>query len=424
MTEYRFTLQKYKRGSKLTCPKCGRKQCFVKYVDAEGQIAFPDYVGRCDHEHSCQYHYKPSDYFKDNPVVLEERKSWKSQTKIVQPKPTDYIARDIMHRSLANYERNPLFIFLSSVFGEKETSRLFQLYCVGTSKKWVSYIKQRNGKMMRPILALLIAKLFGEINDSTLHAALSLELLHTASLVHDDVVDESDKRRGQSSVNAIYNNKVSVLVGDYMLATSLKHSAMTREITIVDLVACLGQNLSEGEIIQLANINASEFSEEVYYDVIRKKTAALFTASAEAGAISVHASDEMVKNARLFGEMIGIAFQIKDDIFDYYSSDEIGKPTGNDMREGKLTLPALYVLNMFDDEEMRKLALRIRALDASDEDIARFIEYTKVKGGIEYARQAMVDYRNKALALLPQSAGQAVKDALTAYIDYVIERDK
>ena len=219
----------------------------------------------------------------------------------------------------------------------------------------LSYIKQRNGKMMRPILALLIAKLFGEINDSTLHAALSLELLHTASLVHDDVVDESDKRRGQSSVNAIYNNKVSVLVGDYMLATSLKHSAMTREITIVDLVACLGQNLSEGEIIQLANINASEFSEEVYYDVIRKKTAALFTASAEAGAISVHASDEMVKNARLFGEMIGIAFQIKDDIFDYYSSDEIGKPTGNDMREGKLTLPALYVLNMFDDEEMRKL---------------------------------------------------------------------
>lgn len=288
----------------------------------------------------------------------------------------------------------------------------------------LSYIKQRNGKMMRPILALLIAKLFGEINDSTLHAALSLELLHTASLVHDDVVDESDKRRGQSSVNAIYNNKVSVLVGDYMLATSLKHSAMTREITIVDLVACLGQNLSEGEIIQLANINASEFSEEVYYDVIRKKTAALFTASAEAGAISVHASDEMVKNARLFGEMIGIAFQIKDDIFDYYSSDEIGKPTGNDMREGKLTLPALCVLNMFDDEEMRKLALRIRALDASDEDIARFIEYTKVKGGIEYARQAMVDYRNKALALLPQSAGQAVKDALTAYIDYVIERDK
>lgn len=288
----------------------------------------------------------------------------------------------------------------------------------------LTYIKQRNGKMMRPILALLIAKLFGEINDSTLHAALSLELLHTASLVHDDVVDESDKRRGQSSVNAIYNNKVSVLVGDYMLATSLKHSALTREITIVDLVACLGQNLSEGEIIQLANINASEFSEEVYYDVIRKKTAALFTASAEAGAISVHASDEMAKNARLFGEMIGIAFQIKDDIFDYYSSNEIGKPTGNDMHEGKLTLPALHVLNAFGDEEIHRLALRIKSLDASDEEIARFIEYIKEKGGIEYARQAMVDYRNRALPLLPATADSAVKDALTAYIDYVIERDK
>ena len=278
--------------------------------------------------------------------------------------------------------------------------------------------------MMRPILSLLMAKLLGEINDATLHAALSLELLHTASLVHDDVVDESDKRRGQSSVNAVYNNKVSVLVGDYMLATSLKHSAMTREITIVDLVACLGQNLSEGEIIQLANIHASEFSEEVYYDVIRKKTAALFTASAEAGAISVHASDEMVKNARLFGEMIGIAFQIKDDIFDYYASDEIGKPTGNDMREGKLTLPALYVLNALGDEEMRRLALRIRSLEASDEEIVRFIEYVKEKGGIAYAEQAMWDYRNKALALLPSAASSEIKEALTAYIDFVIERKK
>ena len=288
----------------------------------------------------------------------------------------------------------------------------------------LSYIKQRNGKMMRPILALLIAKLFGEINDSTLHAALSLELLHTASLVHDDVVDESDKRRGQSSVNAIYNNKVSVLVGDYMLATSLKHSAMTREITIVDLVACLGQNLSEGEIIQLANINASEFSEEVYYDVIRKKTAALFTASAEAGAISVHASDEMVKNARLFGEMIGIAFQIKDDIFDYFESPELGKPTGNDMLEGKLTLPALYVLNQTGDDSLKQTALKIRSLDASKEEIAAFVETVKERGGIEYATRMMYEFRDKALALVPASADSSLKEALTAYIDYVIERNK
>ena len=241
---------------------------------------------------------------------------------------------------------------------------------------------------------------------------------------HDDVVDESDKRRGQSSVNAIYNNKVSVLVGDYMLATSLKHSAMTGSIRIVDLVARLGQNLAEGEIIQLTNINASEFSEEVYYDVIRKKTAALFTASAEAGAVAVNSSDEMVQNARLFGEMIGIAFQIKDDIFDYYSSGEIGKPTGNDMSEGKLTLPALHVLNTLGDEKMCQLALRIKSLDATDAEISLFIDYVKKNGGIEDGRQVMVDYRNKALDLLPSTADTTIKDALTAYIDYVIEREK
>lgn len=288
----------------------------------------------------------------------------------------------------------------------------------------ITHIRKRNGKMMRPILTLLMAKLFGEINYSALHAALSLELLHTASLVHDDVVDESDKRRGQSSVNAIYNNKVSVLVGDYMLATSLKHSAMTGSIRIVDLVARLGQNLAEGEIIQLTNINASEFSEEVYYDVIRKKTAALFTVSAEAGAVAVNSSDEMVQNARLFGEMIGIAFQIKDDIFDYYSSGEIGKPTGNDMSEGKLTLPALHVLNTLGDEKMCQLAFRIKSLDATDAEISLFIDYVKKNGGIEYARQVMVDYRNKALDLLPSTADTTIKDALTAYIDYVIERKK
>ena len=221
----------------------------------------------------------------------------------------------------------------------------------------INFIKQRKGKMMRPILTLLMAKLYGEIEDSTYYAAISLELLHTASLVHDDVVDESDKRRGQSSVNAIYDNKVSVLVGDYLLATSLTNAAMTTDVQLVELVSRLGQALSEGEIIQLSNTNASDFSEDVYFDVIKKKTAALFSTAAEAGARSVKSSDEMAKNAALFGELLGIAFQIKDDIFDYYKSDVLGKPTGNDMREGKLTLPALYVLNTLKDEAMISLAL-------------------------------------------------------------------
>lgn len=288
----------------------------------------------------------------------------------------------------------------------------------------INFIKQRKGKMMRPILTLLIAKLVGKINESTYYAAISLETLHTASLVHDDVVDESDKRRGQSSVNAIYDNKVSVLVGDYMLSTSLVNASLTQDIRLVELIARLGLELSEGEVIQLSNTDASDFSEEVYFDIIRKKTAALFATAAEAGALSANSSDEMAKNAALFGELLGIAFQIKDDIFDYYASDELGKPTGNDMREGKLTLPALYVLNTLKDESMIALALKIRSLEATSDEIAQFIQYVKHFGGIEYATQVMKNYRNKALSILPETTSQELKDALTAYIDYVIERKK
>lgn len=291
-------------------------------------------------------------------------------------------------------------------------------------KEVIAYIKQRRGKMMRPILVLLTAKAFGEIGTSTYHAASSLELLHTASLVHDDVVDESDKRRGQKSVNAVYDNKVSVLVGDYLLSTSLKEASLTGNIKIVNAISKLGQDLSEGEIVQLSTISDSVFSEEIYFEVIRKKTAALFATSAELGACSVDSTDEMVKIACLLGELIGIAFQIKDDIFDYYTSDTLGKPTGNDMREGKLTLPALYVLNAFEDDEMKKVALRIRSLEAAPTEIDGFIQYVKEKGGIDYAHKVMMDYRNKALALLPSTVPSEIKDSLTAYIDYVINREK
>ena len=288
----------------------------------------------------------------------------------------------------------------------------------------INFIKQRKGKMMRPMLTLLMAKLCGKIEESTYYAAISLELLHTASLVHDDVVDESDKRRGQASVKALYDNKVSVLVGDFLLATSLTNAALTENISLVKLVSCLGQKLSEGEIIQLSNTNASDFSEDVYFDVIKKKTAALFSTAAEAGVRSVESSDEMAEKAYQFGELIGVAFQIKDDIFDYNPSDSLGKPSGNDMKEGKLTLPALYVLNTLNDESMKELALKIRALEATQDEINLFIDYIKQNGGIEYATQVMIDYRNKALALLPQTASQDLKEALTSYIDYVIERKK
>lgn len=288
----------------------------------------------------------------------------------------------------------------------------------------ISHIRQRNGKMMRPMLLLLMAKLYGEVCPETLHAAVSLELLHTASLVHDDVVDESTERRGQLSVNAIYNNKVAVLVGDYLLATSLVQVGKTHNYAIIDEVSRLGQNLSEGELLQLANVTNPEFSEKIYFDVIRKKTAVLFAACTKSGALSVGVTDEQAEFARLFGEYIGLCFQIKDDIFDYYDSKEIGKPTGNDMLEGKLTLPVLYALNTTRDKEAEEIAVKVKNGEASADEIARLIEFAKKCGGIEYAIKTMHAFKEEALSLLATLPDSDVKTALAAYLDYVVDRDK
>lgn len=288
----------------------------------------------------------------------------------------------------------------------------------------VSHIRQRNGKMMRPILVLLVARLYGAICPSTLHAAVSLELLHTASLVHDDVVDESTERRGQLSVNAIFNNKVAVLTGDYLLATSLVHAELTNSHRIIRLVSALGQDLADGELLQLSNVSNHGFSEEVYFDVIRKKTAALFAACTKAAAFSVGVDGGEAELARLLGEYIGICFQIKDDIFDYFDNKEIGKPTGNDMLEGKLTLPALYVLNTTKDNEMQEIAIKVKEGTATLEEIANLITFIKKNGGIEYAVRTMEAYKQKAFSLLASLPDSDVCAALRAYLDYVVDRDK
>ena len=242
--------------------------------------------------------------------------------------------------------------------------------------------------------------------------------------MHDDVVDESTERRGQLSVNAIFNNKVAVLTGDYLLATALVEVGMTRNYAIIDLVSNLGQDLAEGELLQLSNVSNPEYSEEVYFDVIRKKTAVLFAACMKAGALSVGVDDEKAEYARLFGEYIGLCFQIKDDIFDYYENKEIGKPTGNDMLEGKLTLPALYVLNSTQDKPAQEIAVKVKNGTATADEIARLIEFTKEHGGIEYATKVMVDFKEKALSLLAAMEDTDVKRALISYLDYVIEREK
>lgn len=288
----------------------------------------------------------------------------------------------------------------------------------------LAHIRQRGGKRMRPILMMLMARNFGTVSDVTQHSAVGLELLHTASLVHDDVVDESSERRGQASVNATYNNKVAVLVGDYILSTALLHVSYTGHQRIIEYLAELGRTLAAGEILQLSNIQNQVISEDVYYDVIKQKTAALFEACAAIGAMSGGATEEQMQKARQFGQNLGIMFQIRDDIFDYFDSKEIGKPTGNDMTEGKLTLPVIYALNTTDFESMQTLARKVKTGTVNQDEIAVLVEFTKQQGGIEYAEQKMAEFSNICMQYIDENVKEkAIKDSLTAYVDYVVQRN-
>ena len=310
----------------------------------------------------------------------------------------------------------------------KEFSQFQKMYCdVSISynpllREVLSHVVQRKGKQMRPILTLLFAKLYGEIVDSTYFAALSLELLHTASLIHDDVVDESCERRGIPSVNAVFGNKVSVLVGDYMLATSLSYMARTENSEMAQIVGKLSQTLSDGELYQLFQSHENVISEDVYFLIIKKKTAALFSTCAQLGALSVKASEEDVANAAKFGEYLGLCFQIRDDIFDYFDSPEIGKPTGSDMREGKLTLPIIYAVRNNGNEHILSQIEKLKAGTLSDEGISELINFSKINGGIEYSEKVMSDFRQKALSFLPKCGDKAIINAIIAHLDYVINR--
>lgn len=286
----------------------------------------------------------------------------------------------------------------------------------------LSHIRQRGGKRMRPMLILLAAKNFGRVSDVTQNSAVGLELLHTASLVHDDVVDESKQRRGQASVNASYDNKVAVLVGDYLLSTALLRVALTDNQKIIQLLAELGRTLSAGEILQLSNIQNQVISEDVYYQIINNKTAALFEACAKIGAISAGATDEEVAASAKFGQNIGVIFQIRDDIFDYFDSEEIGKPTGNDMVEGKLTLPVIYALNNSHLESMHTLARKVKNGTVNSDEIAVLVEFTIEQGGIEYAEKKMIDFAKEAQKYVDEYVKPELKEAFTAYLEYVIQR--
>lgn len=295
----------------------------------------------------------------------------------------------------------------------------------GMLSQALEHIRKKTGKRMRPMLILLMAKNYGVVSDMTQNSAVGLELLHTASLVHDDVVDESSERRGQASVNAVYNNKVAVLVGDYLLSTALLHVSYTGNKKIVEYLAELGRTLASGEILQLSNIGNRDLSEDVYYQVIKQKTAALFEACCAIGALSGGASDEEIEAAKRFGQNLGIIFQIRDDIFDYYDSTEIGKPTGNDMAEGKLTLPVLYALSSHPCDSLIKLAYKVKDRTVNKDEIACLVEYTKMHGGIEYAENRMRKLHDDGCKFINGHVQDtALKQSLRAYLDFVIERDK
>jgi octaprenyl-diphosphate synthase len=286
------------------------------------------------------------------------------------------------------------------------------------------YVLQKSGKQLRPMLAVLSAKICGDLNESTIFAALSLELLHTASLIHDDVVDDTLERRGSPSVNSRWTNKIAVLSGDYMLSKSLSCANQTNSLEILRLISNIGMELADGELLQLDNVKASQISVESYLNIIRKKTAFLFSTCTEVGAVSVNASEAELKALRYFGECLGICFQIKDDIFDYQDDIQIGKPTGNDIRDGKVTLPLIYALQNSKLVEKEQIMDWIDNKEFSAENIQAITRFTHDHNGIKQAISKMEHYKNMAIEALNVFVDSEIKKSLVLCAEYAASREK
>jgi octaprenyl-diphosphate synthase len=289
--------------------------------------------------------------------------------------------------------------------------------------KVTQYIVKRKGKQMRPMFVFLTAKMLGESNVTTFDAASLVELLHTATLVHDDVVDDANERRGFFSVNALWKNKIAVLVGDYMLSRILLLSIEKNNTELLGVVARAVREMSEGELLQIEKARNLDITEEVYFEVIRKKTASLIATCCEAGAISVNALEQR-ENMRKFGELVGLAFQIKDDIFDFGSPGNIGKPTGNDIREQKMTLPIIYTINHAKKEIASELVDIVKNHNEESTKIKRAIQLVIENGGIEYAFQRMNELANKALEIIQPLPESNAKRSLIGLVEYTITRDR
>lgn len=289
--------------------------------------------------------------------------------------------------------------------------------------KITHYIIRRKGKQMRPMFIFLTAKMLGNVNDKTYDGATLVELLHTASLVHDDVVDDANERRGFFSVNALWKNKIAVLVGDYMLSKVLLLSIEKNNSNLLEVVARAVKEMSEGELLQIEKARKLDITEEVYFDVIRKKTASLISTCCELGALSVDRLDQR-ENMRVFGELIGIAFQLKDDIFDYGEPGQIGKPTGLDIRERKMTLPLIYVLNNGPKEVRKELINIVKNQNENPKKVKRAVKLVIDHGGIEYAHKRMLEYKEKALDLIKDIPHSDSKESIIGLVEYTTTRKK
>lgn len=289
--------------------------------------------------------------------------------------------------------------------------------------KVTNYIVKRKGKQMRPMFVFLSAKMLGEIGPATFDATTLVELLHTATLVHDDVVDDAAERRGFFSVNALWKNKIAVLVGDYMLSRILLLSIEKRNLDLLEIVARAVQEMSEGELLQIEKARHLDITEEIYYEVIRKKTASLIATCCEAGALSVGATSERA-NMRRFGELIGLAFQVKDDIFDYGTGEQIGKPTGIDIREQKLTLPLIYALQNAPAAIQKELKYIIKNKFDDSKSVQRAIQLVWESGGVQYAQKRMEALAQEAIHLLDAYPNNAAKASLLALVNFTMTREK
>ena len=286
------------------------------------------------------------------------------------------------------------------------------------------YIIKRKGKQMRPMFVFLSAKLFGNFEESTYRAASMIELLHTATLVHDDVIDEANFRRGFFSINALWKNKIAVLVGDFLLSRGLLLAVKHEEFGLLKIMSTAVQDMSEGELLQIEKARKLDITEKVYFDIIRQKTATLIAACCASGANSVGQNKEIVEKMRLFGEKAGIAFQIKDDLFDYIQNPLIGKPTGIDIREQKMTLPLIYTLNSVDKKLKNQIINTIKNYHKDDEKVAGVIALVKETGGLEYAKKIMNDYHKSALDILNTFEDNQAKESLILLLNYVVNRKK